>query len=93
MAVVITLPSALAPYAGGERRVTLAAPGSTVGQALDELWKIHPALRDRILTEEGDVRRHVNVFVGVDSIRDTGGLGAPVADGTEIAIIPAVSGG
>ena len=93
MAVVVSLPSALAPYAGGERRVTLPAAGSTVGQALDELWKIHPALRDRILTEEGHVRRHVNVFVGVDSIRDTGGLGAPVADGAEIAIIPAVSGG
>lgn len=93
MAVVVTLPSALAPYAGGERRVTLAVGPATVGQAFDALWKIHPALRDRILTEEGHVRRHVNVFVGVDSIRDTGGLGTAVADGAEIAVIPAVSGG
>jgi sulfur-carrier protein len=93
MAVVISLPSALAPYAAGERRVTLTTTPGTVSQALDELWRIHPALRDRVLTEEGHVRRHVNVFVGMESIRDTGGLGTAVADGAEIAIIPAVSGG
>jgi len=39
------------------------------------------------------VRPHVNVFVGADSIRDTGGLATPVSDHAEIAIIPAVSGG
>jgi molybdopterin converting factor small subunit len=50
-------------------------------------------VRDRILTEQGEVRPHVNVFVGDQSIRDTGGLATPVPDGAEIAIIPAVSGG
>jgi molybdopterin converting factor small subunit len=93
MAVVVSLPSALAPHAGGQRRVTLDGSFATVDQALAQLWRLHPGVRDRILTEEGNVRRHVNIFVGTDSIRDTGGLGTALPDGVEIAIIPAVSGG
>lgn len=93
MGVSVSLPGALAPYAEGRRRVAIEPPFTTVGQALEQVWRLYPGLRDRVLTEEGAVRRHVNVFVGTDSIRDTGGLGTPVVDGVEIAIIPAVSGG
>ena len=73
--------------------MSLPPPCATVAQALDQLWRLHPGLRDRVLTEQGQVRRHVNVFVGSASIRDTGGLETPVPDGAEIAIVPAVSGG
>ena len=48
---------------------------------------------DRILTEQGDVREHVNVFVGEESIRFASGLATPVADGDTIMIVAAVSGG
>ena len=41
----------------------------------------------------GDVRPHVNVFVGTDSSRWGGGLAMEVPDGAEISILPAVSGG
>jgi molybdopterin converting factor small subunit len=50
-------------------------------------------VRDRVITELGEVRPHVNIFVDGESIRDTGGLAAPVRDGAEIFILPAVSGG
>jgi len=50
-------------------------------------------VRDRVITELGDVRPHVNIFVDGESIRDAGGLGAPVHDGAEIFILPALSGG
>jgi len=46
-----------------------------------------------VVTEQGEVRPHVNVFVGSESCRWTGGLATPVADGAEIAILPAISGG
>ena len=52
-----------------------------------------PAIRDRVLTEQGEIREHVNVFVGNAAARSTGGLATPVADGVEISIIPAISGG
>jgi hypothetical protein len=35
----------------------------------------------------------VNVFVGDENIRYTGGLATPLSGDTEVAIIPAVSGG
>lgn len=36
---------------------------------------------------------HVNIFVGNESIRHTGGLGTQVESGITTTIIPAVSGG
>jgi molybdopterin converting factor small subunit len=52
-----------------------------------------PALTDRVLTEQGELRRHVNVFLGEESIRFIDGLATTVADGATITIVPAVSGG
>ena len=93
MSVTVQLPGPLRPFAEGRRQVTLDPAPATVGEALGLLWTLYPALRERVLDEQGRVRPHVNVFVGTDSIRDGGGLGARVPDGSEIAIIPAVSGG
>jgi sulfur-carrier protein len=35
----------------------------------------------------------VNLFVGPESVRFSGGLASRVADGAEVSILPAVSGG
>jgi molybdopterin converting factor small subunit len=88
------IPGPLLSFTGGRHVVEAEAAGAaTVEQALGQLWRLYPGLRDRVLTEQGQVRPHVNIFVGADSIRDTGGLSTPVGDHAEIAIIPAVSGG
>ena len=92
MRVTFILPGPLHPVAGGREAVTVEA-AARVGDALAALWAAHPALRDRVMTEEGRLRPHVNVFVGRDSVRYTGGLDTPLSDGAEIAILPAVSGG
>jgi molybdopterin converting factor small subunit len=65
----------------------------TLKDALDALFAAYPGIRDRVVTEQGEIREHVNVFVGKDEARSTGGLLTPVANGTEISIIPAISGG
>jgi len=87
------IPGPLLSFTGGRTVVDAEAEASTVAEALDQLWRLYPGLRDRVLTEQGQVRPHVNVFVGPDSIRDTGGLSTPLEGRMEIAIIPAVSGG
>jgi len=92
MAVVVWLPGALRPLAGGASRVTLGSP-LDVRAALAELFARHPGLRDRILDERGEVRRHVNVFVGTENMRDLAGLATALADGAEVHVFPAVSGG
>lgn len=94
MAVVIHIPGYVREFTGGISRVTLAdASPATVGEALASLWRLHPGVRDRVVTEQGEVRPHVNVFVGSESIRFTGGLDTPLPADAEISIVPAVSGG
>ena len=93
MRVTFVLPGPLHPFAGGREEVTVDAAAARVADALSALWTLHPGLRDRVMTEDGRLRPHVNVFVGRDSVRYTGGLDTPLREGAEVAILPAVSGG
>ena len=93
MAVTFLIPGALRTFAGGRARVVLEQSPTTVAVALELLWLECPGIRDRVSNEQGQVRQHVNVFVGNEDIRYTGGLQTPVADGAEISIIPSISGG
>ena len=77
------------PGASLERSVD----GSTVGEVLGNLDGAHPGFRDRLLDDEGGLRRFVNVFVADDDVRYLQGLETPVPDGETVAIIPAVAGG
>jgi len=93
--VVVLIPTPLRPFAGGRSRIQVEVAKEPVSlhDALEALWEAAPGVRDRVVTEQGEVRPHVNVFVGTESCRWTGGLGTPIADGAEIAIFPAISGG
>jgi molybdopterin synthase sulfur carrier subunit len=91
--IIFHIPGSLRQHTGGLGRVEVDVSGTTVREALNELWRAHPFLRDRVLTEQGEVRRHVNIFVDEENIRYCGGFGAVVKNGSYISIIPAVSGG
>ena len=95
MRVAFLIPTPLRPFAEGRSRIDVEVAGGvrSLGEALAALGVIAPGVRDRVLTERGEVRPHVNVFVGTESCRWTGGLATPIADGSEIAILPAISGG
>src|SRR5262245_8170606 len=93
MAITFYIPGPLRQHSGGLGRVEIDVSGATVAEALVALWQVYPGRRDRILTEQGEVRQHVNVFVGEENIRYCGGLAAPVTSETSITLIPAVSGG
>ena len=60
---------------------------------LSSLDQAHPGFADRLLDDDGNLRRFVNVFVADDDIRFLEGLDTPVPDGSEVSIIPAVAGG
>jgi molybdopterin converting factor small subunit len=65
----------------------------TVLYEIEAMFEAHPGIRDRVPTERGEIREHVNVFVRKNEARSTGGLATPLADSTEISVIPAISGG
>ena len=73
-------------------RVELQAAANLL-QALQELFVAYPGLRDRVLTETGETRQHVNIFVVNENVRYLGGLATPIPAGAEISIVPAITGG
>lgn len=89
----MVLPEALRELAGGRPAVTLPGRPATVGEALEALRSEHAAVYDRIVTERRELRPHVNLFVGTDSVRRTGGLETPLEADAEILVLPSVSGG
>jgi molybdopterin converting factor small subunit len=93
VSVTLVVPGPLRDLTGGRSTIGLEAPGGTVGQAFEALRGEMPALYDRIFTEQRELRPHVNVFVGRDDIRWSGGMDTPIERGTEVVILPSVSGG
>jgi sulfur-carrier protein len=87
------IPGALREFTGGRAVVEVSIFKGTLSEALTALWMLHPGVRDRVINEQGQLRQHINIFVGNENIRYTGGLATPVAEGSEISIVPAVSGG
>jgi sulfur-carrier protein len=93
MPVRFFVPGPLRDFSGGRSEVALSASPSTLKEALEALARDYPGVARRVLDEQGEVRPHVNLFVGGECVRFAGGLDTPIPDGCEIAILPAVSGG
>jgi sulfur-carrier protein len=91
MAVTVRIPTTLRALAAGSSEVEV--DGSTVGEVLKALDAAHPGFTDRLIDDDGKLRRFVNVFVADDDARFLQGLETPVPDGETVAIIPAVAGG
>jgi molybdopterin synthase sulfur carrier subunit len=90
MAVNVKIPTQLREATEGEAQASV--DGDTVGEVLDALYERYGELRSRI-SEDGGLRRFVNVYVDGEDIRFLDGLDTPVQDGDEVTILPAVAGG
>jgi molybdopterin converting factor small subunit len=93
MALTFMISGPLRELAGNREEVRIEGSAATLADALALLWKECPSFRDRVVTEVGAVRQHINIFVDGGSIRYSGGFETPVRDGAEIVILPALSGG
>jgi molybdopterin synthase sulfur carrier subunit len=94
MQVVINIPGPLREFTENRNSVQVEVKaGADLRSVLQELFSAYPGLRDRVLTESGETRRHVNIFVANEDVRYTGGLATAVPAGTEVSIVPAISGG
>jgi len=93
MPFLFVIPGPLRELAGGRIEIRVDGSAGSVSEALALLGDDYPKVHDRIVTELGEVRPHINIFIDGDSFRDLGGLDAPIRSGAEIIILPAVSGG
>lgn len=90
MSVTVKIPTQLRAATDGQAEIEVS--GSTVGEVLDAVFEAHGDLRERI-TQDGDLRRFVNVYVSGEDIRFRDGLETELSDGDEVTILPAVAGG
>lgn len=91
MTASVRIPTILRTYTGGSSEVE--ASGATLSEVLDDLEANYTGIRARILDDNGELRRFVNVYVGNEDVRFLDGLASPVAEGAQVSIIPAVAGG
>jgi molybdopterin converting factor small subunit len=89
--VTVHLPGPLRPYSAGAAELSISAP--TVRAVLEELERSRAALHRNLCDETGVLRRHLNVFVNSDNIRDLDGVDTALAVGDVVTFLPAVSGG
>jgi sulfur-carrier protein len=91
MSVTVRVPTTLRTLTAGESEV--AVEGGTLAEVLDALESAHPGFKERLLDDDGQLRRFVNVFVADDDVRFLEGLDTAVPEGETVSIIPAVAGG
>ncbi|GAA1564701.1 MULTISPECIES: ubiquitin-like small modifier protein 1 [Streptomyces] len=91
MPVSVRVPNILRPYTDDKARVT--AEGKTVAEVIAHLEENHPGISQRILDDDGAMRRYVNIYVNDNDIRFKENLDTVVPDGAEVSIVPGVAGG
>ena len=87
----LRIPTPLRPYADGQTEVSIK--GTNVGEALSELVRQYPALKQHLFNEGGELRPFVNIFLGDDDVRHLQGLETPLKAGDRLMIIPSIAGG
>ncbi len=89
--VAVYVPTALRRLTGGQAKVD--AQGTNLADVLADLDTRFPGFRQALVDESGALHRFVNVYVNQQEVGDDGGVDTPVAQGDEVAFVPAIAGG
>ena len=87
----VLIPTPLRRLTANQSKVSVA--GATVGEVLQGLEAAYPGIGQRLLGEDGEIKRFINVFVNDNEIRTLQGAETAVAEGDRISIVPAMAGG
>lgn len=87
----ILIPTPLRQYA--DKKDSVEAAGSTVGEALTALTTAHPDLRKQIYSDEGKLRSYVNVYLNDEDIRYLDKEKTAVGANDTLSIVPSIAGG
>jgi molybdopterin synthase sulfur carrier subunit len=93
--VRVILPGVLRELAEGlsELVVPVGSEATSLRKVLDAVVVTRPQLGARIRDETGALRRHVNVFVDGQDVRNLGGLDVLVGPDAVVHILPSIAGG
>ena len=91
MAATVRIPTPLRKLTNEHESVEVES--ATIGAAVEELEGKFPGIKERLVDEEGEIRRFVNVYVNEEDIRFLENQDTPLKDGDDVSIIPAIAGG
>ena len=91
MSVTVRIPTPL-------RKITneldvVSGDSGTLLVCIEGLDGQFPGLKDRLVDEEGEIRRFVNIYINGEDVRFQDGVNSPLNAGDEVSIVPAVAGG
>ncbi len=89
--VSVRIPGLLARFTAGQR--TLRVRAGTVGESVDRLLEAYPALSPHLLDGRGRFRPHVTLFHEGSEVAGLEAADAALAEGDEVVVLQAVSGG
>ncbi|MBM3279525.1 MAG: MoaD/ThiS family protein [Candidatus Handelsmanbacteria bacterium] len=91
MAVKVHIPTPLRRLTGNQAEVEIQA--GTVAELVQNLEAAHPGIREKLLDEQGEIRRYVNIYVNEEDIRFLDGAQTALGDRDVVSIVPAIAGG
>lgn len=89
--ITVRVPTPLRRITNGQGEVQVQA--STIREAIERLEEVYPGFKDRLLDEQGEVRKFVNLYLNDEDIRFLKGLDTELKDGDILSIVPAIAGG
>lgn len=93
MSVTVRIPTILRAYVSDQSKVEIDPQENTLRSVFDALEAQAPGILQRVVSDTGELRRFVNVYVNDDDVRFLEGLNTPTPDGCSVSIVPAVAGG
>jgi molybdopterin synthase sulfur carrier subunit len=87
----VLIPAPLQRLTGGASEVNVDA--KTVSGLIDALEERYSGVKERLLDEEGKIRRFINIFVNGEDIRFLADKETEIKPEDEVSIVPAIAGG
>ena len=91
MSKKVRIPAPLRKLTNNEEIVQVN--GATIGEMIDEMQTRYPGIQERLLDENGQIRRFVNIYVNEEDVRFLENQDTALKEGDEVSIIPAIAGG
>ena len=91
MSVLVRIPTPLQKLVGDKAEVQVE--GDTLREVVNQLAEQNGEIKTRLLDDNGELRRFVNVYVNEEDVRFLEKLDTPLKDGDEVSIVPAIAGG
>lgn len=95
MSLTIIVPTLLRKLTEDADEITLDVDGAglSVKQVIEQVDSRYPGFQARICEESGELRRFINIYLDGEDVRFLDNLATRAAEGAEISIVPALSGG